>query len=986
MTRYIPLNASESAVLVDANTLLPRDSVYEPLTKMIIEAVNKVKNADGKPLNMLREHNAISIDGARGTGKTAVLVNLKSYLKDRDVLKDVHLFDPIDPTLLEEGESLFLHIIVAAVLHDKDVKEAQRKEPNKARTLNQTLEKLAQSLESIETQKNCHGMDKIRAMYSNKHLADCVQDFFREVLSLLGKKLLILPIDDVDTSLNRAFENLEIVRRYLATPYVIPIVSGDRVLYNEVTWRDFHGRLTKDSKHLSETAYETAVELAAEYQRKILPFPRRLTMPEISQYWQEKDIYLRDGQQNEVMPLRNFIAWLEIFLGGPVNGLDDSYLPLPIPSMRALTQLLNRCQDLIPTLPKRVKEAGSALQVKRAWQMPDVPEKVMEAFEKKYQEQHNKAEKRDYNPAYATFAAELAQHAIVETDNGTQFDRQQWTASLKNHFEFETEAGPVFLVLEAQEYWQQWRNTPAEERRGSIFDTPLFQPRWHSSPNYQHFKKNHSLSDWEDSLNEKLPEVWFRNLAELKTILPYPVVEVGCNINENLRKDIAASRQENNLSWVAKFIDKNLSHKAALLLNLLSAYYFYRPVHRTVVLNIGRIFEIIITSLVTDVELSDLQRIFNSAPFFSAKSQDQDIMISNQDYTDNEEFDEVTEDHLDLTLNNLQLDIAKWRKDYGIDALDISPWLIYKVFKKVYSTISNNRQDPDNLDVESALYNVDLTFYETWSAFGSFEKGRLFGLPELVSYINLRQVRNFESNIQFKINIAHIAPRIEHTKRNTSIAKHRFLFGEKSKTITNALASHPLRKLILELKSIPPLFSALSEAEKEYQKNQTINAKNHLMAELEIAFDNDQETDESIIIDSLNEIPHERRKEIYIEMIKKFGKNNPWVVLFINKWAEPTETRGLLAADALYKKNQIKNAEIYLMNELGFIYQKRIRRIEDPDINTIFNKMEKMSPMNRALLLLKTVKQFGKDNFWVKKFIEKWPDFNQGQQPDQSQE
>ena len=265
--RYIPLNAGESAVLPDANTLLPRKEVYEPLTRMIIEAVKKAEAAKGRSLNELREHNAISIDGARGTGKTAVLVNLKSYLgqeKHKDILSKVHILDPVDPTLLENGESLFLHIIVAAVLHDKQVKEAQKNEPNKARSLNQTLEKLAHSLESVETQQDRQGMDKVRAMYSNKQLADCVQDFFREVLGLLGKKLMILPIDDVDTSLNRAFENLEIVRRYLATPHVLPIVCGDRELYNDVTWRDFHGRLTKDSSYRRKEAHERAVELAAE--------------------------------------------------------------------------------------------------------------------------------------------------------------------------------------------------------------------------------------------------------------------------------------------------------------------------------------------------------------------------------------------------------------------------------------------------------------------------------------------------------------------------------------------------------------------------------------------------------------------------------------------------------------------------------------------------------------------------------------------------
>ena len=157
--RYIPINAGESAVLPDASTLLPRDEVYEPLAQMILEAVKKADAAKGQPLNQLREHNAISIDGARGTGKTAVLVNLKSYLKGRDVLADVHILDPLDPTLLEDGESLFLHIVVAAVLQNKEVKEAQKRDLDKARSLNQTLEKLAQSLESVETQQDRHGMD-----------------------------------------------------------------------------------------------------------------------------------------------------------------------------------------------------------------------------------------------------------------------------------------------------------------------------------------------------------------------------------------------------------------------------------------------------------------------------------------------------------------------------------------------------------------------------------------------------------------------------------------------------------------------------------------------------------------------------------------------------------------------------------------------------------------------------------------------------------
>ena len=804
--RYIPLNAGESAVLPDADTLLPRDEVYEPLARMIIEAVNKAKAAKGQPLNQLREHNAISIDGARGTGKTAVLVNLKSYLKDREVLKDVHILDPVDPTLLENSESLFLHIIVAAVLHDKDVKEQQRNKPEKACCLNQTLEKLAQSLESVETQQERHGMDKVRAMYSNKQLADCVQDFFREVLGLLGKQLLILPIDDVDTSLNRAFENLEIVRRYLATPYVLPIVCGDRSLYDEVTWRDFHGRLTKDSCYRRKEAYERAVELAAEYQRKILPFPRRLAMPKVRKYWQQdSEIYLCDGQQTEVMPLRNFIAWLEIFLSGPVNGLGDSQLPLPIPSMRALTQLLNQCQQLIPVLPKTVREADSTLQAKRAWQMPDVPENAIKEFEEQYQQEH-KAKKREYNPAYAKFSFEMEKQSISVPDDWRNVDRQQWTSRLKDHFEFEAEAGPAFLVLQAREFWQKWRDTPAEQRVGSILDTALFQPRWHSQERYQQFEKRNDLTGWTELLTGKMPPSWLKGLDTIQTILAYPPAERGWDGSRLTPVLKSLDKVERKGRWTT------VEHaQAGLLLTLISDRYYFDSAKRRAVLNIGRIFELIITSLLADVELSDIERIMRSPAFFSAKQQAPKTVLSGIDEVSlleegQSEFDYEASLH-GYDLSQLQQQIADWRKKHQLSTIDISPWLIYQVFCKTFDMLADITYAEKDLPfIGVALNRAGLVFYATWSAFGHFEKGPLFGLPPLVTGVSLRSARNFESNDHFRMNIGHLAPHKQHltytpneSKDKSEAAKSRRDFGAKTRTITNALAYHPLGSLVDEI-------------------------------------------------------------------------------------------------------------------------------------------------------------------------------------------
>lgn len=450
MTTYIPLDQSESAEQIIPETILPK-LIYNELVKLIASARDAAKSVDNNYNKSERSHKAISIDGERGSGKTSILVNLKSYIESTkpELLNDVHILEPIDPTLLEDGESLFLHVIVAAVLHDEDIKKAQSGNVNNDVSFSHTLEKLASALESVDDQKDLRGMDKIRSLYGNKHLVNCVTDFFKSTLRLLNKQLLVLPIDDVDTSLNLAFENLEIIRRYLVAPCVLPIVSGDRKLYDEVCWRDFHGRLMKDSAYQKLQAFNIAQDLANEYQRKILPLPRRLSMPEVESYWSNSGIKL--GTVSGI-PLRNFIAWLEIFLAGPVNGLENSRLTLPIPSVRALTQFIAHCGSLITTLPNEIREDIEPIKVQRLWQMPSVSIDAIEAFQIEYQKIHQQSS-RDYKPAYKAFD-EKQKISPDPTPSNLETDSSKltriWVDSLVSYFQHETRACAINLTLKAK--------------------------------------------------------------------------------------------------------------------------------------------------------------------------------------------------------------------------------------------------------------------------------------------------------------------------------------------------------------------------------------------------------------------------------------------------------------------------------------------------------------------------------------------------------
>lgn len=834
--KYIPLNASETAVLHDTNTILPRDEIYKPLVELIRQACNRAKEAisNSKSLDALREHNAISIDGERGTGKTAVLVNLRRYLEleHKDLLADVHILNPIDPTLLEDGESLFLHIIVAAVLHDEEIKQAQRNKPEQSRTLNNALNQLANSLEAVDTQQTRHGIDKVRAMYGNKKLADCVHDFFFVATQLLGKKILILPIDDVDTSLNLAFENLEIIRRYLTTPYVLPIVSGDRGLYHEVTWRDFHGRLIKDSTYNRQEAYITATDLAEEYQRKVLPFPRRLIMPNVSSYWQwdydrkngeGKGVIL--GNHNSGMPLANFISWLEIYLTGPVNGKENSRLPLPIPSIRALTQLVNHCSDFIPTLPNSIRNASSELEVRRVWQMPTVPLSAIEAFQTKY---HYLEKDDTYKIFYDKFKSSSA------VDHLEQKKTHNLSKKLEGYFHYEPKAGAIYLVLLANQHWLRLANS---DEQNSIFDTPLFQPLEQNKSNLNIFDKPHDLTTWANMLTNRLPEEWLTGIKSQKTILPYPVAEVG--INSSIKWDYANEISNLKVNGLVPSLDEGKCKKATFLIGLLTQKNFYTNAKQSMLLNIGRVFELVIASIAGPISFEYMYGVLNRAPFFSAAAlaptktlqlDDDDVKnISDEQENSEEETDENPQYTL---VTQLQSDIKEWRDKHEIDKINLSPWLVYKVFNKVYSQVAKSEKLPNGMkNIRTAINMVAHTFYATWSAFGSFEKGELFGLPNIVSTTNINpeNLKNFENNDNFKINIRPFAPSHSEMENNKSEAyQYRSLFGKETRAISYFLADHPLKSWIDELIILdwPKPTPTGKEAKPITKKNRTIVNQN----------------------------------------------------------------------------------------------------------------------------------------------------------------
>lgn len=818
---YFPLDQGERASHLHVDQLLPRN-IYEKLAEMLQESLRQLPRDDNRELPeclsepeqfaRLRSHTAIFLDGDRGTGKTTVIVNLQEYLRAAEVrdrfqgmAEDIHILQPIDSSQLEDNDDLFLNVVVAAVLGDTEIQRGREKDPQRWQALYDSLQHLGKALTGKETQSDGVGLDRLRSFMGARELASDVHNFFFNAAKLLGKRLLVLPIDDVDTTLHRAFENLEVVRRYLASPVLLPIVCGDLKLYRDVIWRDAMRRLTKDLNKFDDEAKPTADALAIEYLRKILPLHRRLRMPEVSIFLQSENILLgtpRD-QPPPRLSLPDLDAWLWALLAGPVNGHENSSLPIPIPTVRALSQLVTRVRAEIPALEQARYNQTAALPA------TDLMRRLT------YLRQGETTQ---------PLTAGSSHPAASTADNKLSLPR--WHSALFDHFMFEPNGGPVCLVVMAARHWRQVSHA-------SVLATPLFAPHTQSALHELRYNEARAELDWRGDLLGRLPDSWLNALPP-RSILPFATPEAG--------RAVVVDRWEVKAEDVEDGTPQGMPQ---LLIDLMTHRNFYSPSKRATLICGGRVLELVVTGLVRDVSATDITRILAAAPFHSTAAvaarkatritlddiefgdfnSDSDIQAEepweeNRGYASLTDDEDMVERH--VAINHLAQEINDWRREIGTSSLPLSPWLIYCALNKAFHQAplhTRPRQageQPSRERLSDVVASGLSTFNSFWAAVASFEKGPIFDLPLETSNVNLVNRRgDFLYNDLYTQNI-----------RPLLRDEHGTIRGEKVVATTWALSTHPLRSMFQQF------FEYAKERDGDYVEEDELDGRAYFLKAL----------------------------------------------------------------------------------------------------------------------------------------------------------
>lgn len=324
------------------------------LLKALAKAVHAPSDEDAggmRPtaLNILRErrHDAILVSARRGEGKTTfltrILAEIEKYRDWADLLGPTHgLKDPprlyslglIDPTLIETKQNIMI-VVIDRIRIATQHKRKNNGADEEYKVVERALHKLAEGLSLLDgiggdLYSGKDWLDPEYVLERGLEEASAAHDFERRfrayvkvAAKFLDKDAFVLAIDDVDTWFERGWPVLEALRKYLATPQVRIILSGDLNLYallvRQQQWAQMRKEFLNAEKMLEQaTAGNSQIReigamvgtLQDQYLVKVVPPESRINLRPLGSQPQAHKLKLRWGDLKEEATIESFVQQL----------------------------------------------------------------------------------------------------------------------------------------------------------------------------------------------------------------------------------------------------------------------------------------------------------------------------------------------------------------------------------------------------------------------------------------------------------------------------------------------------------------------------------------------------------------------------------------------------------------------------------------------------------------------------------------------------
>lgn len=264
----------------------------DELVKLICERVKEVdetnKTAD-QVYDSYKRHDSILIDARRGVGKSTLIDMIKNNGKLKE--EKICILDVIDPNQLDKRTSI-LDIIVNSVFNR--VKQQHNDKLKEKNILFNEVCELKSKIEKLifitETRDYDNVSTKSKTTNEEMELDRIIHHFADKARQYLDKNAIVIPIDDIDMALNVGSKIIETLRKYLKSPWIIPVIALDSgQIYALIKKQYFEkfGYKAKTPLHKisSESEMGFLKKLPSEFIQKILPPSQRIALPDMLMHY-----------------------------------------------------------------------------------------------------------------------------------------------------------------------------------------------------------------------------------------------------------------------------------------------------------------------------------------------------------------------------------------------------------------------------------------------------------------------------------------------------------------------------------------------------------------------------------------------------------------------------------------------------------------------------------------------------------------------------
>ena len=301
-TDYSEASAFDEADLIRKQEMEQGLRIFEGLYTNAL-SYDRENGSEKKP----ETHNNMSVFAGRGEGKSSFLLTLLKRI--REEYKDCLCLTPIDPSHIESKQHPFVNIIAAIQekvdekINTTDLADAMGQNYDDFLGFQKCYTNVLNGLhivDGIGSDKPYDGWDDdnyislqgmMKAKASN-NLERNFHDYISRAVQILKKKALVIAFDDIDTDFKKGFDILEVIRKYLTTPQVITILTGDQTLYTKLVrkahWEFFDkGYLKKERLVAGKSREEFSLmidQLENQYMVKILKPENRVVLQSLREF------------------------------------------------------------------------------------------------------------------------------------------------------------------------------------------------------------------------------------------------------------------------------------------------------------------------------------------------------------------------------------------------------------------------------------------------------------------------------------------------------------------------------------------------------------------------------------------------------------------------------------------------------------------------------------------------------------------------------